>query len=140
MTTVNHDPRSPRAGATAERRGVPRLRFGYAVLLDRVGERGRGTLARTFTEEISASGLFVCTAPWAGLRHGQALEIRVTVPHRVATDGRETRLHLDGTGRVARIDPPSARGLYDEDGMERAGVAIVFDAPLAVDVGAHTFA
>jgi hypothetical protein len=116
-----------------ERRKVPRLPFAYAVRLDRVGERGEGKLARAFTEDVSSRGLYVCAPAPSELAVGASLEVRVTVPHRVTTDGREIELDLNGSGRVVRLEPPGRHGVNAEDGVPTSGVAVEFDAPLVID-------
>lgn len=116
-----------------ERRRVPRLRLAYAVRLDQLGERGAGKLARTFTEDVSSRGLYVCAPAPSGLVVGLPVEVRVTVPHRVVTDGREIELDLNGSGRVVRLMPPGQHGIHAEDGLPTSGVAVEFDAPLVID-------
>ena len=63
-------------------------------------------------------------------RIGLPVDLTVSVPHRIATDGREVQLDLEGRGRVVRLERSGSRGYYGEDGVDITGVAIEFASPL----------
>jgi len=116
------------------RRRYPRLRLSYGVRVDHPGQGRQGNLAHTVTQNISARGTYFCTPRIEPFAVGAPVHIQISVPHRIATDGRERSLDLHGSGRVVRLEGPGQHGLNGEDGVPKTGVAIEFDCPLEIDL------
>jgi hypothetical protein len=116
-----------------ERRVHPRLRLCYPIRVERDADAGPCTLARTVTENVGARGAYFSTSSPGPYAVGQAVRVVVRVPHRMGSraNAADVMLEMQGRGRVVRVDGPTARGVYGEDGIDLSGVAIEFAGPLS---------
>ncbi len=112
-----------------DRRDNPRLRLSYPIRVLAEDEGGR-PLGHTVTQNLSARGAYFCTFHGAPYEVGRVVTVVISVPHRLASGGREVTLDLRGAGRVVRIEAPTRR-LNGEDGVAMTGIAIEFDCPLS---------
>jgi hypothetical protein len=112
-----------------ERRANPRLRIHYPVETTIHDEVEAGA-TRALTSDLGARGLYFRTFSWDGLRVGQRVAIRVTVPHSLQDGAREVRLHMRTKGTVLRIERVRGRAALNEDGIPLVGVALEFERPL----------
>ncbi len=121
--------REPNVAERTERRTNPRLRIHYPVETTIRGEVEGGS-TRALTSDLGARGLYFRTFSWEGLRVGQRVSIRVTVPHSLLDGAREVRLDMRTEGTVLRIERVRGRAALNEDGVPLVGVALEFDRPL----------
>ena len=82
------------------------------------------------THNLSSRGAYFRTFDGAPFRVGLPIVFEISVPHRLATDGREVMLDFRGLGRVVRIEDPQEHRAFGENGTPLTGVAIQFADPL----------
>ena len=116
-----------------ERRESARLPLSYPIRVLEDRTRPRSLLGHTVTRNLSARGVFFRTFHAEPFHQGRKVHVVISVPHRMASDGREVQLDLEGAGRVVRVDDPGAEGLYGEDGVALTGVALAFDRALGFE-------
>jgi hypothetical protein len=112
------------------RRTASRLRLVYPIQLHAGGDVPGRLVGQTVTRDLSAGGAYFSTFDGGDYAVGQALDVSITVPHRLAGSERDVLLDLHGTARIVRKDPPQAKRLFGEDGRALTGVALRFDDPL----------
>lgn len=114
---------------SVDRRSNPRLRLSYPIRLLADPDDTR-PIGHTVTQDLCARGAYFCTFHGAPYAVGREVTVVVSVPHRLASGGREVTLDLRGAGRVVRVETPANRQ-NGENGVPLTGVAIEFDRPLS---------
>jgi hypothetical protein len=117
----------------ADRRTAARLHLAYPMDLRAGGAAAGRRIGRTVTGNLSARGVYFTTFDGDHFSVGKALDISISVPHRVTGSSREILLDLRGSARVVRKDAPRSPRLCGENGGTLTGVALHFENPLRFD-------
>jgi len=112
------------------RRNASRLRLGYPIQLHAGGDAPGRLVGQTVTRDLSAGGAYFSTFDGGDYAVGQAIDVSITVPHRLAWSEQDVLLDLRATARIVRKDTPRSPRLCGEDGRALTGVALRFDDPL----------